>query len=42
VLSAKLVFNTDLYFEYDYITCNIILSNKTLGIIYVLVQLYCY
>jgi hypothetical protein len=38
--SGELVFNTDLYFEYDYITYNIMLGNKTtLSIIYFLVQL---
>jgi hypothetical protein len=31
-------FNVDPYFEYDYITFNIIIGNKTLGI-YFLVQL---
>jgi hypothetical protein len=32
--------NMDQYFGYDYITCNIMLGNKTLGIIYFLVHLY--
>jgi hypothetical protein len=31
-LGAELLFNTDI--EYDYVTCNIMLSNKTFGIIY--------
>jgi hypothetical protein len=30
------------YFEYDYVTCNVMLCNKTPGIIYFLVQLYRY
>jgi hypothetical protein len=34
---GELVFNMDPYFEYDYITSNILLG-KILGIIYVLVQ----
>jgi hypothetical protein len=33
-VGAEFVFNMDPYFEYDYITCNIVLGNKTLGIIY--------
>jgi hypothetical protein len=41
-LGGELVFNMDPYFEYDYITCNIMLGNKTLGIIYFLFQLYSY
>jgi hypothetical protein len=40
-LAAELVFNMDPYFEYDYITCNIMLGNKTLGIIYFSVHLCC-
>jgi hypothetical protein len=39
-LRAELVFNIDLYFEHAYMACNIMLSNRTLGIIYFLVQLY--
>jgi hypothetical protein len=35
-------FNMDPYFEYDYTTCNIMLGNKTHGIIYFLVQLSWY
>jgi hypothetical protein len=41
-LGAELVSNMDPYFEYDYITCHIMLGNKTFGIIYFLVQLYWY
>jgi hypothetical protein len=42
-LGPELVsFNMDPYFEYDYITCNIMLGNKTLGIIYCLDQLCWY
>jgi 5-methylthioribose kinase len=33
-LGAEHVFNMDPYFEYDYITCNIMSGNKTLGITY--------
>jgi hypothetical protein len=33
-LGYELVFSMDPYFEYDYITCNIMLGNITLGIIY--------
>jgi hypothetical protein len=36
-LGAELDFNLDPHFEYDYVTCNIMLGNKTLGIIYFLV-----
>jgi hypothetical protein len=36
-LGAELVFNMDPYFEYDYITYNIVFRNKILGIIYSLV-----
>jgi hypothetical protein len=32
-LDGELVFNMDPHFEYDYRTCNIILDNKTHGII---------
>jgi hypothetical protein len=39
-LGAELMFNIHPYFEYHYITCNIMLGNTTLGIIYFLVQLY--
>jgi hypothetical protein len=39
-LGAELLFNIDPYFAYYYITCNIMLGNKILGIIYFLVQLY--
>jgi hypothetical protein len=39
-LGAELVFNMDPYVEYDHITCNIMLGNKILGIIYFLVQNY--
>jgi hypothetical protein len=39
---AELAFNMDLNFEYDYITRNIMLCNKTLGIIYFFVQLCWY
>jgi hypothetical protein len=39
-LGAALVINMDQYFEYDYITCNIMFGDKSLGIIYFLVQLY--
>jgi hypothetical protein len=31
---AELVFNMDPYFGYDYMMCNIMLGNKTVGIIY--------
>jgi hypothetical protein len=41
-LGDELVFNMDLYFEYEYITCNIMLGNKALGINYFLVQLCLY
>jgi hypothetical protein len=30
-LATELVFNMDPYFEYDSVTCNIMLCNKTLG-----------
>jgi hypothetical protein len=33
-LGAEHVLNMDPYVEYDYITCSIMLGNKTLGIIY--------
>jgi hypothetical protein len=32
-LGADPIFNMDPYFEYDYITFNIMLGNKTLGIV---------
>jgi hypothetical protein len=35
----NLLFNMDPYFEYDCITCNILLGNKTFGTVYFLVQL---
>jgi hypothetical protein len=42
-LGAELVFfNMDPCFVYDYITRNIMLGNKTLGIVYFLVQLCWY
>jgi hypothetical protein len=41
-LGAELIFNMDPHFEYDYITYNIMLGNKTLCIIYILVQLCWY
>jgi hypothetical protein len=41
-LGAGLVFNMGPYFEYDYITCNIMLGNKTSCIFYFLVQLCWY
>jgi hypothetical protein len=39
-LGTELVFNMDPYFKYDYITCIIMFGDKTLVIIYFLVQLY--
>jgi hypothetical protein len=38
-LGAGLVFTMDPYFEYYYIIFNIMLGNKTLGILYFLVEL---
>jgi hypothetical protein len=41
-LGVELVFNVDPYCGYGYITCNIMLGNKTLGIICFLLQLCSY
>jgi hypothetical protein len=41
-LGAEIIFNMDLCFEYDYIKCNIMLGNKTLGSIHFLVHLCWY